>query len=223
MKELLLCPSVRRRFWSSLPLLLILFAAAGLTAYIGGGLMFVRPAEPGLEWLAVLSGVGALAIALLFFYGVYEVLKDSQTQIAATEEWIEKRTFGKVKARILWDDLMEVGIAMENGGGRGGPFYSLYFADCALEQIQRAAHIEGEVKQGTELSALCRDLERAHLEDLESLCPLPLPLLKKDGQGTDYDLLTYRRARNPDGTWGEPYADRIPDAAEFRRRQQKRA
>ena len=121
-------------------------------------------------------------------------------------------------ACILWADLMEVGIAMESWSGRGGPFYSLYFADCALEPLQRTAHMEGAVKQGTEISVLCRDVETACLAELAAMCPLPLPILKADGPGADSDLLTYRRNRTTEASWGEAESDWLLDADSFRRR-----
>ena len=216
MQTFSLCEPCRKRTLTVLPLILVLLLGAALVGSIGAGLIIVRPAEPGLEWLAVLTGVGGLLFSALFFCGAFWLTADAQTQIIATEAGIEKRVFGNPRVHIPWDELAEVGIALEAAQGRGGPYFSLYFSAVPLNPLRRAAHSESDAERGTEISVDCRNV--VCTDGLEALCPLPLPRLKRPGDTLDYDLLAYRREHTPDGGWGAPDSDWLMDASGFLRR-----
>ena len=137
----------------------------------------------------------ALLFALMLFWQVRENL----VKVEISAEGITLKIPVSSVISIPWGELAECGLAIERW--REDPIRCLYFSDHTLKESQRVSMGSTEFLRESGLIAVsCVGLQ--NMEKLAELCPLPIPSM----QFTDvskYELTSYYRERELDGSWGE--------------------
>ncbi len=199
------------RFLKLLPFFLLALATSLACACVGVGLLVKYAFAAGFDWLHFLIGLLGLIIALLFGFVCLWIVRDSFSQVIFSSQAIERRVFGKTHCLILWDELEEIGIALERWIVRGGPYRCLYFANRNLDETERAAIDEAfdKAKGGLMIRVPCKGLQNE--EKLKEFCPLPLPSVHEPRSGK-YALLSYRRSKSNLAAWNAPESVILPDA-----------
>ncbi len=196
------------------PVFAMLPGAVAIISACTGVLMIT---EPNSLWpyrlVTILCGIVELLFAVMFACLSLYYIIDAFTQFAVDEQGITKRVFGQKVSAITWDALVEVGIALEYHKGRFSR--KLYFSQRHLSDLERCRCATFDTARPGMITFFIDCDEVCHLEALASYCPLPVPPPEVH-RIIRYDIVTYRRERLSDGTWGEsskhiiPGADRSP-------------
>ena len=205
---------IRRQKWYYV--LFKLFAASlavGVyfaAAYVSVSMMIERPAGEGVsEGSVFLMGMLGLPFAVIFAGIFIYNLLDIFTRYTADENGLSKKVLWRTRRTIPWDELAEVGISLQRNGS--GFVRSLYFSKGHLTDAERASFSAFHTKCRAGYTFLIECGEVRDPGQWKDLCPLPVPPIK-DHRSIQFNITTYRRFRQPDGTWGEITKDIIPEA-----------
>ncbi len=215
------------RFLGLLPIFLLAAAVCLTCANLAYYFLVKIAVDTGFGWLHFFIGLLAFFFAILFALICFFVVRDSFSQVFFSPQGIEQRRFGKCLCHLPWDELAELGIALEKWTVKGGPIPCLYFADRQLDELERAVIDEAiddrkHSAGGKWIRVACKGLQNE--DKLKEFCPLPVPSTRKP-QDIKQNLLSFRRSRNTDGSWGEPETVILLDAGKivhsFRMQQRK--
>lgn len=202
------------RFLGMLPFLLLSSAVCLLCANIAYVFMAQYAFGTGIDWLSFICGLLLFLFAVLFAFISFGLVRESFSQVVFSSQGVEQRRFGKSLCFLPWDKLAETGIALEKWTTKSGPHRCLYFADWHLDEFERAAIDETlddgkHAKGGKLVKVPCKGIQNEEI--LKRICPVPIPSTQKT-HDIKQNLHSYRRARNADGSWGNPEMVTLPDA-----------
>lgn len=204
----LLEPQWRRVWYILLPLCM-----AGSVSILMGWMdieVIIELIQGEIDWLTFwVTLLSSVPFSILFAFLTFWTLRDCFTTVYFSAEGIEQLVFGKLRCFITWDELAEVGIATKYH--KGHPRFILYFADRPLEDTERVDFSISFRDEKNTRMIQPNDIDLKKLEELKAFCPLTVPPIPSHKE-KKHRLLSYRRSRLPDGTWGEPHLHGIPDA-----------
>lgn len=165
----------------------------------------------GFDWvLFLLSLYCPVFIVLPFGYLCFSIIRDCCSMVAVTPQGIEQTRFGKRYRYIPWDELAEAGIIIDHWGRT---IYRCFcFSDRHLGEFERV-NFQSAFDRKKDGRMILISGDKLQNEDaLRRLCPIPIPLFNKPQVSRYIDLVSYRRTRKPDGSWGEAEMDVLADA-----------
>ena len=219
----LLCPSWRRVL-RTLPLTIW----TGGLCLAGGWICFFPVSEfiseivhgSGFDWILFLfSFISPVLFVLPFGYFCFWIIRECCSMVTVTPQGIEQARFGKRYRYIPWDEVAEAGIIIDHTDKF--LIRCFCFSDRHLGEFERVNfRFAFDRKKGGRMILVPG--EKLQNEDaLRCLCPIPIPLFNKPQVSRYIDLVSYRRTRNADGSWGETEIDVLGDASGVQKRFQK--